>query len=74
MAGMAGSGEAGHGREDLIEAILEVVGSSYETDSLDALAHMRDFLSGLDRATLRSIAYQKGVFDRPPEPDSESEA
>lgn len=60
------------GKEALVEALLDTIERTFPADREgDPLRQLERFLCGLDEITLRSIAYQHGVFegDREIEPE-----
>ena len=63
-------------KEDLVEALLGTIERTFPADQgSDPMRRLEGFLCGLDESTLRSIAYQHGVFDgdRETDPDEERE-
>lgn len=63
------------GREEMVQGILEVLERTFPGGHNAPMDEMAEFFRGLNTATLRSIAYQQGVFepDLEPEPADERE-
>ena len=60
-------------KEDLVEALLGTIERTFPADQGDPMRRLEGFLCSLDESTLRSIAYQHGVFEGDREVDPEDE-